>query len=129
MEMENVGTKKVYERIIRTCVECNKPFSIPPAEQKFYESKGMELPKRCSECRAKRGKRIKFTCVDCNKEFFLFETNVEFYKSHGLELPKRCRSCIEDKKMMKERNENMKSKAKGIVIDKVEEPEVEFPEE
>lgn len=114
MEMENVGTKKVYERITRTCVECNKPFSIPPAEQKFFESKGMELPKRCSECRIKRGKRVKFTCVDCNKEFFLFESNVKFYKDHGLELPKRCRNCIEDKKMIKAKSQAIKENEQEV---------------
>lgn len=110
---------KIYERINRTCIDCNKPFSISPAEQKYFESKGMELPKRCSECRKKRGKRQEFVCVDCNKPFYLYETNIEFYKKNGLELPKRCKNCIEDKKAyrMKQENENKG----GLVLDPVEE--------
>lgn len=114
---------KIYERINRTCIDCNKPFSISPAEQKYFESKGMELPKRCSECRKKRGKRQEFVCVDCNKPFFLYETNVEFFKKNGLELPKRCKNCIEDKKAFKAQQEA--EKAKGIVLDHVEEPKEE----
>ena len=114
---------KIYERINRTCIDCNKPFSISPAEQKYFESKGMELPKRCSECRKKRGKRQEFVCVDCNKPFFLYETNVEFFKKNGLELPKRCKNCIEDKKAFKAQQEA--EKASGIVLDPVEEPKEE----
>lgn len=114
---------KVYERINRTCVDCNKPFSISPAEQKYFESKGMEFPKRCSECRKKRGKKVQFTCVDCNKTFELYETNIEFYKKNGLEIPKRCKSCIEDKKEFRKKQEMEKNGA--IVTDPVEEPEFE----
>lgn len=99
---------KVYERITRICIHCNKPFSISPAEQKFFEERGMELPKRCSECREKRGKRVKFTCVDCNKEFYLYGSVINFYKEKGLEIPKRCRNCIEDKKLIKARSQAAK---------------------
>lgn len=129
MENVNVGARKVYERIMRTCVSCNKPFSIPPAEQKFYEEKGMELPKRCSECRIKRGKRVKFVCVDCGKEFFLFETNIKFYKDHGLELPKRCKNCLEDKKMIRERNEAIRAQCEAKAKAEEEADGELFPEE
>lgn len=111
--------EKIYERINRTCLDCNKPFSISPAEQKYFESKGMEFPKRCSECRKKRGKKVEFTCVDCNKKFFLYETNIDFFKRNGLELPKRCKNCIEDKKAFKAQQEAVK----GIVTDPVDDPD------
>lgn len=116
--MDN-STNKIYERITRNCIECNKPFSISPAEQKFFEGKEMQLPLRCSECRAKRGKRVKFKCVDCNKEFYLFETNIEFFKKKGLEIPKRCKNCIEDKNAMKARN-------MGVVTDEVKDEDDDF---
>ena len=38
----------------RICVDCGRPFDILNREYKFYESKGLELPKRCSSCRNKR---------------------------------------------------------------------------
>ena len=41
-----------YER--HTCKDCGKVFSIHAQEKKFYESKGMALPKRCEDCRKKR---------------------------------------------------------------------------
>lgn len=33
------------------CKECGKSFSILPGEERFYISKGMQIPKRCKECR------------------------------------------------------------------------------
>lgn len=101
---------KIYERITRNCIDCNKPFSIPPAEQKYFDEKGMEYPKRCSECREKRRKMVKFTCVDCGKDFYLTESNVDFFKNNELYLPKRCPDCIEDKKNFQKMKEERKAK-------------------
>lgn len=42
------------ENIERQCVDCSKTFVIEPGEVAFYENKGLDLPKRCAECRAKR---------------------------------------------------------------------------
>ena len=33
------------------CKDCGKSFSISPDEEKFYTSKGLQIPKRCKECR------------------------------------------------------------------------------
>lgn len=33
------------------CKDCGKSFSISPDEEKFYISKGLQIPKRCKECR------------------------------------------------------------------------------
>lgn len=38
------------------CKECGKEFEIVEEEKNFYLSKGLELPKRCRECRIKRRK-------------------------------------------------------------------------
>lgn len=39
--------------MVRTCVNCKKKFEIAKSEIDFYKSKGLELPKRCKECRDK----------------------------------------------------------------------------
>ena len=33
------------------CKDCGKSFSILPKEEKFYTSKGLQIPKRCKKCR------------------------------------------------------------------------------
>lgn len=33
---------------------CGEPFTFTAGEQKFYESKGFQQPKRCPACRAKK---------------------------------------------------------------------------
>lgn len=109
--------EKIYERITTTCVDCNKPFSIPPAEQKYYEEHNLFLPKRCKECRSKRKETVSLKCVDCNKEFTLTKTNIEFYKKNGLELPKRCPQCIADKKAMHKEQEEAKNQANTSSVD------------
>lgn len=42
--------------IERTCVEasCLQPFVIEVGEQAFHADHGLELPKRCKDCRKKR---------------------------------------------------------------------------
>lgn len=41
---------------VMICKECGKEFEIVEEEKNFYISKGLELPKRCRECRIKRRK-------------------------------------------------------------------------
>lgn len=36
----------------RTCKQCGKPFELTDSEINFYRSKGLDLPRRCPECRA-----------------------------------------------------------------------------
>lgn len=38
----------------RNCVDCGKEFTLTEGEIKFYKSKGLQLPKRCKECRDKK---------------------------------------------------------------------------
>jgi len=41
----------------RKCIQCGKEFNITDSEEKFYESKGFALPKRCKFCRQKNKSR------------------------------------------------------------------------
>lgn len=36
------------------CIICNKPFSITAQNKAWYKERGLELPKRCKECREKK---------------------------------------------------------------------------
>lgn len=42
------------EVIERTCIDCGRRFLIHPSAQEFFESRGLELPKRCQACREKK---------------------------------------------------------------------------
>lgn len=37
-----------------TCTECGSPFHITLGEKEYYESKGLETPKRCPHCRERK---------------------------------------------------------------------------
>lgn len=41
----------------RTCKQCGKEFELEASEIRFYQSKNLELPKRCKECRGKNKQR------------------------------------------------------------------------
>ena len=46
----------------RVCKQCGKEFELSEGEIRFYEKKGLELPKRCQQCRdQKTGNRPKLT--------------------------------------------------------------------
>jgi len=38
------------------CKECGKEFELSEEERQFFVGKGLEIPKRCRECRLKRRK-------------------------------------------------------------------------
>ena len=40
----------------RKCVQCGRDFALTDGEIKFYQEKGLTLPKRCPECRNKNKK-------------------------------------------------------------------------
>ena len=40
-------------KIYRECVQCTNDFYIKEEDQEFFESKGLEFPKRCWPCRQK----------------------------------------------------------------------------
>lgn len=47
---DKTGEVKIPRKIF-TCRNCGNIFSVSPEQQKFYKSKGLELPKRCIDCR------------------------------------------------------------------------------
>lgn len=38
----------------RVCVTCLSPFTLDCGEVRFYVMRGLELPRRCERCRARR---------------------------------------------------------------------------
>ena len=44
---------RIYD-IARRCADCGAAFSISTHQQRFFESRKLELPKRCDCCRAVR---------------------------------------------------------------------------
>jgi len=36
------------------CINCGKEFTFTEGEQEFYQEKGLNEPKRCSDCRKAR---------------------------------------------------------------------------
>lgn len=87
----------IEEKVIK-CAECGKEFVMSPAEQKFYQKKGYNLPKKCYDCRIKDRAIEAFTCVDCGATFELTGTEIKYYKKNNLALPKRCKKCRDFKK-------------------------------
>lgn len=43
--------------MIKKCVQCGKKFKLTESEIHFYESKGLEIPKRCEACRKQNKKK------------------------------------------------------------------------
>ena len=85
------------------CVTCGKEFLMIPTEQKFYKSRGFEIPKRCKDCREKKVSNVtEFTCVDCGAKFTMNTREVEFFEKNNLQLPKRCKQCRDFKRMRNE---------------------------
>lgn len=44
-----------------TCVDCGEQFTFNTGEQAFYLSKGLSIPKRCSDCRKARRDSLKLS--------------------------------------------------------------------
>lgn len=55
----------------RKCKQCGEEFTLTDSEIKFYNDKGLNLPKRCSECR-KKNKNI-----NNNEKESIEETNIQ----------------------------------------------------
>lgn len=92
---------KVLEFRNEICMDCGNEFTIAPAEQKYYISKGFEMPKRCLECRALRKGTTTIKCTDCGKEVEIPNSRIRYFETKGLHIPKRCDDCA---KYKKERN-------------------------
>ena len=53
--------------IKRTCKQCGKSFTLTDSEIQFFKSKGLELPKRCSECRKNNRNNSNENSTETNK--------------------------------------------------------------
>jgi hypothetical protein len=40
--------------VVKRCRDCGRPFSVSLSEQRYFESKGLQPPKRCTDCRRDR---------------------------------------------------------------------------
>ena len=58
------------KKMKRTCKQCGKEFELSSGELEFYESKNLELPKRCKECRQEKKIERKKTTAYRPKEKF-----------------------------------------------------------
>lgn len=47
---------KEFNKTLMKCKECGKYFELSWSEEMFFEKKGLSIPKRCRQCRAKRKK-------------------------------------------------------------------------
>ena len=57
--------------IKRECKQCGEEFTLTDSEMKFYNEKGLNLPKRCSECRKKNNN------INNNEKESIKETNIQ----------------------------------------------------
>lgn len=55
----------------RKCKQCGEEFTLIDSEIKFYNDKGLNLPKRCSECRKKNNN------INNNEKESIKETNIQ----------------------------------------------------
>ena len=55
----------------RKCKQCGEEFTLTDSEMKFYNDKGLNLPKRCSECRKKNNN------INNNEKESIKETNIQ----------------------------------------------------
>ena len=44
----------MFEDQTRQCVDCGGEFTFTAGEQEYYRDKGLQEPKRCADCRAKK---------------------------------------------------------------------------
>lgn len=109
------------------CVSCGKQFTLTDREINFFNSKNLDLPKRCKTCRAKRNeienRSKKNFVVKIIERFFTSETNLtrtqnaftysfknnEELKEHFIKHGREC-NCKTPKKYLKSANKIIKSK-------------------
>ena len=66
----------------KTCVDCGCSFTITKGEYDFYNSRGMELPKRCPSCRGKGSSHSSYSHSSSSKKgsmCYITTAACEFY--------------------------------------------------
>lgn len=56
MEREQ-SRENLTDQIVK-CVDCGAGFILTSGERQFYVDRGLNLPKRCPECRGRRRKGV-----------------------------------------------------------------------
>ena len=71
--MINVKNEDKWRYIVdkRKCKQCGEEFTLTDSEIKFYNDKGLNLTKRCSECRKKNNN------INNNEKESIKETNIQ----------------------------------------------------
>lgn len=109
------------------CVSCGKQFTLTDREINFFNSKNLDLPKRCKTCRAKRNeienRSKKSFVIKLIERFLTSETNLtkiqntftysfknnEEFKEHFIKHGREC-NCKTPRKYLKTANKIIKSK-------------------
>jgi len=83
--------------MIRTCSDCQTPYSVEPEEEDWFRREGLSLPKRCPRCRAaRRNVHERFlTCSRCGRTFSYPKELQLYARTYGWGKPRRCISGCE----------------------------------
>lgn len=57
----------MQNKLTRTCVQCDREFSLSEKEVKRHRANGFDLPLRCPECRKNKLKNMTPAPWDCHK--------------------------------------------------------------
>lgn len=117
------------------CVSCGKAFILTDSEIAFFESKSLNLPKRCEICREKRRKIEKYSdknfimkvfekivtsennLIKAQNAFMFRFRNTEDLKEHFIKHGREC-NCKTPKKYLKTANKIIKSQKSLKKIEK-----------
>ncbi len=66
--------------MVINCKQCNRAFKITDSEINFYRRKGLDLPKRCKNCRAlNKSKKVNIQAHNNNDYSYQFDNYTESY--------------------------------------------------
>lgn len=69
----------------KTCIQCGKEFEITESEIAFFEEKGLELPKRCKDCRKQNKKNKAKRYRDRKRAADAVKNEKEMKGNYGME--------------------------------------------
>lgn len=70
--------------IKKTCKQCGRDFTLTDSEVNFYKSKGLDIPKRCSECRKKnKNNNNNINKDNINKDNINNKQEINSYSNNG----------------------------------------------
>ena len=57
-ETWNQGERNQMEDLLMVCIQCEEEFEFSVLEQKKYEDRGYDIPKRCPSCRKHKSRNM-----------------------------------------------------------------------